>query len=369
MRKKITSILVFFIAIGLGFSQEQKKYSHTFSTSYLFGQIMPHRPNIVHLMQGPTNGFVLNWERQTYGLKEWEQRYNYPSVGASFMYQNMGNSTLGDAYSLQADYRFFFFKRNLVLRVGSGLAYMTNPFDIHQNPKNTAYGSTILGSFLVGLNYQQQNLWDSPFGFRLGGFLMHYSNGRTRSPNTSTNNYGVDFTLTYDLNHKEKPSYQPKNYTNEYSEPIRFNLLFSSGMNDAGVVRESNKPFVVLTAYADKRLNAKSAIQLGVEGFFTTSIRNYIRHEQSLFPNNEDVQSLDDWRRIGIFVGHELFVGKLSLVTQVGYYIYEPIKFAKPYYTRVGLKRYFNDWIYASVMLKTHMARAEAMEYGIGVRF
>ena len=366
---KIRFFYILLFSVFLISNAQEKRYSHKFSSSYVFGQIMPHRPNIVHLIQGPTNGFVLNWERQTYGFKEWEQRYNYPSVGASFMYQNMGNNMLGDAYSIQADYRFFFFERNLVLRVGSGLAYMTNPFDIHNNPKNTAYGSTILGSFLVGLNYQKENLWNSPFGIRVGGFLMHYSNGRTRSPNTSTNNYGLDLTLTYDLNHSTKPAYQPKEYNDLYSEPLKFNFLFSTGMNDAGVVRESNRPFVVLTAYADKRLNAKSAIQFGFDGFFSSSIRTYIRHEQSLYPNNEEIQSLNDWRRVGAFVGHELFAGKLSLVTQIGYYIYEPIDFVKPYYTRVGLKRYFNDWIFASIMLKTHLARAEAMEYGIGIRF
>ncbi|MCH8534255.1 MAG: acyloxyacyl hydrolase [Flavobacteriaceae bacterium] len=365
---KIGFFILVFCLGQFSFSQE-KKYSHTLGIDYTYGHIMLHRPNIAHLLQGPTNGFLISWEQQTYGFQEWEQRYNYPSYGASFFYQNMGNSTLGDAYSIQADYRFYFWQRRLSLRVGSGIAYMTNPFDINDNPKNTVYGSTLLGSFLFGFNYEKRNLWDTPVGVRLGGFLMHYSNGRTRSPNTSTNNYGIQLGLTYDLNHENQPEFQKKEYAEKFTEPVQFNFQFSSGMNDAGIIGESNRPFVVLTGYADKRLNAKSAVQLGVEGFFTSSIRHYIRHQQSLFPNNEKVQSYNDWRRVGLFVGHELFAGKLSLITQAGYYVYYPIDYLKPYYTRVGLKRYFNDQIYVSVMLKTHMARAEAMEYGVGIRF
>lgn len=367
MKLKFFAIL-FFLAFTFSRAQE-KNYSHTFSADYLFGQIMLHRPNISHLLQGPTNGVLVSWRQNTYGFKEWEQRYNYPSFGASFLHQYMGNSSLGEAYSLQGDYYFYFWKRKLNLRVGTGLAYMTNPFDLENNPKNTAYGSRFLGSFLIGFNYEKNKLWNTPLGIKMGGFLVHYSNGKTKSPNTSTNNYGIQIGLIYDLDHENQPQFQEKNYASKFTEPLRFNLSFLSGMNDTGVIGESSRPFAVFTGYVDKRLNPKSAIQLGVEGFFTSALRHYIRHRQSLFPNNEAIQELDDWRRVGVFVGHELFIGKLSLITQMGYYVYYPIDYMKRYYSRVGIKRYFNDHLFLSLSLKTHLARAEAMEYGIGYRF
>ena len=329
---------------------------------------MDHSPNILHLIQGPTNGFLLSWDRQTYGERDWEQWYNYPSFGASFMVQNMGSPELGSAYSFHGDYRFYFFKRQFALRVGGGLAYMTDPFHPERNPFNTAYGSNILGSILLGFNYEKRRIFDTPFGVQAGMFLVHYSNGKSRSPNTSTNNYGLQLGLTYDLD-APKDEFAT-NYKDDYfTEPIRFNFLVSSGNNDSGILGTSQYPFLVLSAYADKRLNRKSSIQFGTEVFFTKTLRKYIQYAEGAFPEREDITGEEDWKRVGLFVGHELFFGKLSLVTQAGYYIYYPFPYLKPYYTRVGLKRYIYKGMFASVMLKTHLAKAESMEYGIGIRF
>ncbi|MCY1373005.1 hypothetical protein D9M69_602520 [compost metagenome] len=67
-------------------------------------------------------------------------------------------------------------------------------------------------------------------------------------------------------------------------------------------------------------------------------------------------------------MGHELFVNKLSLETQFGYYTYAPLDYLDPIYQRLGLKYYLMDEIFMGVALKTHAAKAEALEFGIGVR-
>ena len=37
-------------------------------------------------------------------------------------------------------------------------------------------------------------------------------------------------------------------------------------------------------------------------------------------------------------------------------------------YNRIGLKRYFGDKFFGAITLKSHGAKAEAVEFGIGVR-
>lgn len=358
---------LFIIFSSLTFSQE-KIYTDAFQLDYLYGKIMDHSPNILHLIQGPTNGALLSWDRQTYGQRDWEQWYNYPSFGASLLVQHMGSPELGNVYSLHGDYRFYFFKRRLSMRIGGGIAYVANPFDLTNNPTNTAYGSSISGSVLLGLQYEKRRLFDSPFGFQAGTFLVHYSNGKSRSPNTSTNNYGIQFGITYDLDATE-PEKKSDEIATNFSEPVRFNVVLSSGNNDSGVIGMSQYPFLVTTLYADKRINRKSSIQFGTEVFFTKTLRKYIQYANLAFPENESITGEEDWKRVGLFVGHELFIGKLSLVTQAGYYVYYPFDYLKPYYTRIGLKRYVYKNVFASIMLKTHLAKAESMEYGIGIRF
>jgi hypothetical protein len=56
------------------------------------------------------------------------------------------------------------------------------------------------------------------------------------------------------------------------------------------------------------------------------------------------------------------------LLTQVGYYAYYPYKFEGRVYLRLGLKYYFTKNIFGAITLKTHAAKAEAVEFGVGIR-
>ena len=81
-----------------------------------------------------------------------------------------------------------------------------------------------------------------------------------------------------------------------------------------------------------------------------------------------DVSANTDYKRVGIYVGHELFINKLSVETQIGYYLYDELKADGAIYDRVGLKYYISPKFFAGVGVKTHGFLAEAMEFSIGVR-
>jgi len=65
-----------------------------------------------------------------------------------------------------------------------------------------------------------------------------------------------------------------------------------------------------------------------------------------------------------------LFINRTSLLTQFGYYVYYPYDFEGQTYLRIGLKRYVgkNRKWFGAMTLKSHGAKAEAVEFGIGVR-
>jgi hypothetical protein len=48
--------------------------------------------------------------------------------------------------------------------------------------------------------------------------------------------------------------------------------------------------------------------------------------------------------------------------------VYYPFDFEGRVYQRIGFKRYFGDNWFGSVSLKSHAAKAEAVELGIGIR-
>ena len=150
-------------------------------------------------------------------------------------------------------------------------------------------------------------------------------------------------------------------------EPIHYNIAFRGGINQGDVIGTKQYPFYVASFYADKRIGNVSAIQVGVDAFFSDFLKEEIKFNSIAYPENK-VDPDTDYKRVGVFVGHELFINKMSLITQFGYYVYYPYEFETRIYERIGLKRYFGDKIFASVTLKAHGAAAEALEFGIGVR-
>ncbi|TYA69871.1 acyloxyacyl hydrolase [Seonamhaeicola marinus] len=365
MRYLVTCFLCVYCCFA--FSQE-KQYTSYFDVNYFKGNIAKHNDDILHLISGHPEGIILSWNKKTYGFKDWEQRYNYPDYGVSFAYQDLKNETLGKNFSAYAHYNFYFFKRHLIFRVGQGLAYTTNPFNKETNFKNVAFGSKFMSSTYIMLNYKKERIFDK-FGLQAGFSLLHYSNANFKAPNNGTNSITFNLGVTYNLDDIE-PEYQytvSKEDDQDYSEPIKYNLVFRTGLNESDIIGSGSYPLFVFSGYADKRINRKSALQLGADVFFSTFLKEYVKYRAAAFPEG-DISGDEDYKRVGLFAGHELFVNRTSLLTQLGYYVVYPFEFEGRTYVRVGLKRYFGDTWFAALTLKSHGAAAEGVEFGVGVR-
>ena len=326
---------------------------------------MLHNPDVTHLIDSHPGGLILSLNRKTYGLEDWEQRYNYPDLGYSFIYQEFNNEVLERNFGLFAHYNFYFLKRNLQFRIGQGLAYNTNPYDKVTNFRNNAFGSSFLSSTYLMFNFYKENIVKG-LGFQAGVVVIHYSNANVKAPNTSTNTFAFNAGVTYDLDGGKKIAYIETDQE-KITEPIRYNLAFRTGINESDIINSGQYPFYIFSAYADKRLGALSALQVGADVFFSKFLKEQIKYQSIAFPE-KNVASNTDYRRVGVFVGHELFINKMSIISQLGYYVYYPYDFEGRVYNRMGMKRYFNNDFYGVISLKSHGAKAEAVEFGIGIR-
>ena len=335
--------------------------------NYFKGNMALHNNDVLHLIQGRPEGFILGWNKKTYGFNDWEQRFNYPDYGVTFAYQNMKNDVLGSVSSLYAHYNFYFLNRKLMFRIGQGLAYAEEIFDKNTNFRNIAYGTHIMSSTFLMLNYKKERIIDR-FGIQAGFSLIHYSNANVKAPNASTNTMALNLGITYNLD-EEEPEYQETLAADDkqFTEPIKYNFVFRGGVNESDIVGSGQFPFYVFSGYADKRINRKSALQFGADVFFSKFLEELILFKSVSFPE-DDVSGDEDYKRAGIFVGHELFINKTSVVTQFGYYVYYPFDFEGRTYLRIGLKRYFGKKWFGAVTLKSHGAKAEAVEFGVGLR-
>jgi len=348
-------------------AQDIKPEAFTIDANYFYGSILRHNKDISHLITEHPKGLIISYNRKTFGDKRWQRAYNYPDWGVSFINHNSNNKALGDNYGLYAHLNFYFLKRNLLFRVSEGVVYNTNPFDIESNFKNNAYGSHVLLGTALLLNYSKENLFKD-IGIQAGITLLHYSNANLKAPNTSTNTLAFNVGLNYKFQNEEIPKeYSTDSTGTKYTEPIKYNIVLRGGMNESDYLNLGQHPFFIVSAFADKRVSYKSSLQLGTDIFFSKFLEKEIEYLSAAFPNY-NIKGDEDYKRVGIFVGHDLHFGKFAINTQIGYYVYYPYEFEGRIYQRLGFKYKVYKNIFSEVSLKSHGAKAEAVEFGLGIR-
>lgn len=360
---RFLSVFVLLFVTFCTFSQERK--DSYVAIDYYYGSILNHNKSISNLIRAHPAGVMLSYNVRTKGDERWQQEYNYPDWGVSLLYQDFNNDVLGKNYSAGFHYNFYFLKRNLQVRIGQGLNYNTNPFDIETNFKNVAYGSHITGFSQIGLQYTKPRIIDN-FGIRAGILLLHHSNGGVKAPNTGTNVFSTSIGITYEFSEEEEPIKEKVEYE-KFTEPIKYNIVARGGVNESDVIGLGKHPFFVLSAYADKRLSFKNSIQFGVDFVFSEFLKKQNEFRAAAFPSrNKDPNQ--DYRRVGAFLGHEFRLNKIAIPTQVAFYVYNPSNFDGPIYLRTGVKYYITDKWFAVGTVKAHGFNAEAIEFGIGIR-
>ena len=367
MRHTLLVLVTFLLLLTTVYAQKKDSY---LQADYFYGNIISSTPDEAVLLQGHPSGIFLSYNIKNYGQEAWHERYNYPDAGISFGYQDFHSDILEQVYAIYGHYNFYFTKRlhpnQIILRTGIGVAYATNPYDKVTNNKNTAFGSHLNSSTYFKLYYQRENLLKN-LGLTAGLSFIHTSNSNIKSPNSGANVWAANVGLTYNLSPSdEAPTLIPSTESSYYKEPIKFNFSIRGGVNESSIIGTGVKPFFVFSAHADKRLNRVSAIQLGTDVYISPIYKDFYDVNKSI--PHSDYGDVDEFTRVGIFIGHELFMGDLSIEGQIGYYAYAQYEYDGPVYETLGLKRYFGDKWYASVRLKAHAANAETVEFGVGIR-
>jgi hypothetical protein len=369
---KNTLLCFFCFHFFLFFSQEKKTFS-TKSTylqlDYTYGNIVTQK-GIDHLLTGNTESVFLSWNKRTFGEKNWHQLFNYPDLGYSFVYQDLKNDYFGELYGVFGHYNFYLlkrnFNRNLILTIGTGIAYITNPYHKINNNKNIAIGSHLNSSSYIKLFYRKEKIIDR-IGLQAGFSFLHASNASIKAPNKGVNVWGLNLGLNYDLDDSSKTYKVTKNARN-YREPIKFNLALYGGFNESDFIDIGSFPFMIFSAFLDKRLDRKSALQFGAELHLHYSVKESNKFYY-IFNGDVTNNTYHYWKRDSVFIGYELFINKTSIFSQIGYYVYSPEIQEENIYERIGAKRYLNTNFFASLSIKAHILNAEGLEFGIGYRF
>ena len=312
--------------------------------------------------------FEINIGKETDGSERWQSEYNYPVIGISYWYSNLGNSSfLGSANAVfpYINYPVIKTRRSQVnFRLGVGVAYISKPFDRLDNYKYIAIGSHINAAINLMGEYRHQI---SPrLNVVAGLSAMHMSNGSTKTPNYGINTPMVSIGAAYRLNKVttvNSVKLKPALYTFEFPEKKTLDFYAGNIVAFKDMGSEYGKNFMIYNFYGSimKQLSFKTSA--GIE-------LNITHNQSDVYIAERDSLSLplNGKMRLAIAPMFEIRTGRLSYDLGLGIYMYEVVIPAFAYF-KLGFKYLVTPHIFAGLALHTHYGQADFVGIGIGYKF
>jgi hypothetical protein len=353
MLKNVLFFSCLFHVFGL-FAQD---YDIDYEVKTKYGFLIAHRPIMSHMPKEFTKCLEFNLLFQTKGTKSWHQEMNQPKFGFSFVATSAGNKELlGNLYGSYAFLQFPVLgkKHNFLYgKIGTGLGFASKVFDQQNNPKNIALSSHVNALINFGLFYQH-NFKKSHLN--LGLDLTHLSNGASKMPNLGVNL--PYFTLAYGRNFRETTKSEFKEASKLKSD---WSYLFVGigGFKETYPTGGKKYPVIAGSFFAQKLFSHKVGYETGLDFIYKPSINTY---KPIIYKANES------FLQMAIYNGYLMTLDKLQIVVGLGIYLKDEFLADDFFYNRVGFRYYFKENFFANLTLKSHWAKADYVEYGIGIR-
>lgn len=328
-----------------------------------YGFLIAHRPSMVHLVENHVKSIETYIERSL-SSKPWHMRYNSPVHGLSINIGNLANpKMIGMGFGLIHYVKFKLAGNDnfsLGLRLGTGVGYLTKTFDRTTNNKNNAIGSHFNGLMSTQLEFTR--VWER-FQLGAGLSLLHYSNGAMTMPNLGLNMPSAFLSLNYRI---KEPGAAIVLHNSEYygNQPRwTFSTLFSGGIRELGQPLGPKYTCFTLETFASRILNSKTNALFGIDVFNNGSLSKAWQTAME--------EDLNRWKftQLGLMAGIELGMDELKISLQQGFYVISKYKGDGNYYQRLALRYFFKNNMIAQFALKTHFAKADYFELGLGYRF
>ena len=327
---------------------------------YHYGYVWAHKPRVEHMNTGHTQGAELFFQTQTDGSKWWHRVHGYPQTGFSIMYFDLANVIAGKATAAIAYINLPLVRTNNFLfsfQPGAGLSYLSKRFDSEDNRKNMAVSSHVNSAIRVHFLTRYRLTKDLFFHLNYG--ITHFSNAAFRLPNFGINNISLSGGISYQIT----PS--PEFLKPEI--PVADKRMFLELVYGTGVKENyppNGKQYFAHTFYAQfvKPLSHTSRIALGADVFYDLSLFRFVG--DSLSDGEKHVKTI----RSGIHAGYEMPVNKITLLVHMGYYLIDETNIDGHFYHRYGIKYTPGKRFFVNLSLKSHWARADFFELGLGCR-
>ena len=354
---KWTIILLFFLLHGISWSQS--RYEWGIEARGKLGFLAAHRGVMGHLPQEPAFAGELTWFMHTKGSKKWHSSCGYPVTGVTLFGGSVGNrEILGTYWGAYGFIEFPFLSLGnyqFLGKMGSGLAYGNKVFSYEDNPKNVAMSTHLNALICLGVKSRYRFGRNS---ITLGLDMTHFSNGAFKVPNLGVNMPYVSLGYSYMIRLKQNDTLVEPDML-----PYRKWLFNVTGIFSAKEIFPTGGkkyPVYALTNSVRWFSKPKVGMEWGIDLISKQAIMGYR-------PELDKTQW--DILQVGVFGAYLLPLDRFHFAFGMGTYIkdkYQPEDFL---YHRLSMRYYFENGINLNVGLKSHWARADYVEWGLGYTF
>lgn len=357
MKRKAFLIFAFLIIYVNSYSQK----TYGVDASFKHGFLMVHRSTMSHLPQEHVQACEVSIFKRMQNFKEWHKTFHYPEVGAALLYSESGNTpVLGRFYGAFAFLRLRFFehkKSGFYVKLGSGLGYSSKVFNQENNPKNNAISSHVNAliqfSFLYQYRFQKNRL-----GFGLD--MTHFSNGATTLPNLGLNyayfTVHVGRYLEQEIKHKDFTHFD----SNPNEKQWNYSIIAIGSTEDTYPLGNKKKPLLALRASAQKSFKPGVGFESGMDWMYKPSVDSY----KPFTTKNPETTIM-----MGLYASYFAQLNRLQIHLGMGTYLRDEYDWEGMLYHRMGFKYVFPKGLLLNLTLKSHWAKADYVEYGIGYQF
>ncbi len=290
---------------------------------YSAGKLFPMHPNFPKTSFTNVAEIFLGY--QAYGNKPWHRLFNYPRIGLSFIYQDLGNRAIfGQQFSIVPTVYFSTAKKETAkvyaeLRYGLGVASFTNVYDSIENPRNSEVSSIFAWQYTLGANLN----WNVSkyIGLQLGGVWYHASNAHTKLPNVGMNNFAIYAGILiypfgkFSRNH----DFDSVQIDRKWHLNFRFGAGWHEMGNAFGSKNKTKYPVYTASIYTTRRLAKLITAKMGLIYRYYPMYKTFIE-EHKVFDSQLTLRS----SAFIVFVGADLLLGHFAISLEAGVNVYKP---------------------------------------------
>lgn len=338
------------------------------------GGIIKHTDKLTFTPPAFSTGLEASLTFRTYGRRDWEAWRNYPILGLSAHWFDLGSEQLGHSFGFYPFVDVPLLRRDkwqLFFQVGSGLAWLTRRNDRIRNPLQNAIGSNLnnVSAFRIHADWHLDPQW-----LLTGGFsFTHYSNGQARIPNFGINvvggMLGVQYTPRPLTQEDFRPAAEPRTALRRWGLSTHAGMAFKEYFAVGG----PRYPIYLGSIAGMYQLSRVNRLVLGVEYEYNEGVAVF---SKLAWQHDTDRERHRAASRVMVFLGEEFLFGNWALLLQAGTYvgnIGELIPY--PVFTRLAIRHYLPPLpgsgarFFGGVYLKSHVVTAEYISLGMGVTF